>query len=79
MNELHIVEWKEIFRVINALGAVITVCETREEAEAYIAGQPVGEPLVHTGDFKLSIALKDGDEFVFVEYDHFLVMQHPCA
>jgi hypothetical protein len=40
IDELHIVVWKEIFRVINALGAVITVCETREVAVAYIAGQP---------------------------------------
>jgi hypothetical protein len=63
MNELHIVEWKEIFRVINALGAVITVCETREEAEAYIAGQPVS---VEPSNLELSVTLKDGDKIMFI-------------
>ena len=40
MIELHIVTWLNWWRVIDARGTVCAVCETFEEAEAYIAQQP---------------------------------------
>ena len=36
----HIVAWLNWWRVLNARNAVMAVCETRDEAEAWIAGQP---------------------------------------
>lgn len=38
---MRIVAWRFVFRVVDAVnGRVLAVCETREEAEMYIAGQP---------------------------------------
>jgi hypothetical protein len=39
MNALHVVAWRDVFRVVDDRGAVAAVCETLDEAEAYIAGQ----------------------------------------
>jgi hypothetical protein len=36
---VRIVVWLQWFRVLDDLNRVMAVCETREEAEAYIAGQ----------------------------------------
>ena len=36
---LHIVSWRGVFRVMTEAGAVAAVCETLEEAQAYIARQ----------------------------------------
>ena len=38
---MRIVAWHFVFRVVDAFtGRVLAVCETRPEAEMYIAGQP---------------------------------------
>jgi hypothetical protein len=37
---MSVVVWRNWFRVMDNRGRVMAVCETREEAEAYIAGQP---------------------------------------
>ena len=36
---LHIVSWRGVFRVMTETGAVAAVCETLEEAQAYIDAQ----------------------------------------
>jgi hypothetical protein len=38
----HIVAWLNWWRVVDARGTVIAVCETYDEAESYIAGQAEG-------------------------------------
>jgi hypothetical protein len=38
-EDYHIVVWLNWWRVLNATGTVVAVCETYDEAEAYIAGQ----------------------------------------
>jgi hypothetical protein len=35
-----VVVWLKWFRVVDDMGRVQAVCETQDEAEAYIAGQP---------------------------------------
>ena len=37
---MRVVVWLAWFRVVDANGRVLAVCETRDEADAYIAGQP---------------------------------------
>ena len=37
---MRVVAWLSWFRVVDDNGRVIAVCETRDEAEAYIANQP---------------------------------------
>jgi hypothetical protein len=37
---MSVVVWLRWFRVMDDRGRVVAVCETREEADAYIAGQP---------------------------------------
>ena len=37
---MRVVEWRGVFRVVDdATGRVLAVCETREAADAFIAGQ----------------------------------------
>jgi hypothetical protein len=38
----HIVAWRGVWRVYTAQNIIAAVCETREEAEAYIARQDEG-------------------------------------
>ena len=45
MPSLHVVSWRGVFRVMTEQGTVAAVCETLEEAEAYIAGQVEPEEL----------------------------------
>jgi hypothetical protein len=35
-----VVKWLKWWRVMDVMNRVAAVCETKEEAEAYIAGQP---------------------------------------
>ena len=37
---MRVVAWLSWFRVVDDKGRVLAVCETRDEAEAYIANQP---------------------------------------
>lgn len=37
---MRAVAWRGIWRVVDDDGRVLAVCETLDEAEAYIAGQP---------------------------------------
>jgi hypothetical protein len=37
---MHVVTWLKWFRVLDDRGVVQAVCETRDEADAYIANQP---------------------------------------
>jgi hypothetical protein len=40
---MRIVEWRGVFRVVDDVtGRVLAVCETRDEAEMFIAGQVNG-------------------------------------
>ena len=40
VHVLHIVNWLEWYRVMDERNRVAAVCETYNEAESYIAGQP---------------------------------------
>lgn len=42
MTSYHVVVWGEFWRVLNERNQIVAVCETREEADAYIAGQDGG-------------------------------------
>jgi hypothetical protein len=37
---MRVVAWRDVFRVVDELGHVLMCCQTRDEAEMFIAGQP---------------------------------------
>lgn len=39
---MRIVEWRGVFRVLDDMNTIVAVCETRDEAQAYIDGQADG-------------------------------------